>query len=202
MHPYASDESRVPVYAWLGVAAVIGAWLISLGASRTPIPQWLISAPSLAAVYALLYKWFDEKLWRRPWLRHLRLALPPDVEGRYSGTITSTYKDEAGAPIERGITLIIQQSWTRVSVEMQVTAGTSTSTSTSAVASVSRDGSVACLSYLYRNRTNPGLADSDMGDHEGAAVVRLYPDGRMAGRYFNSRPRAGTIEVSRIQRAL
>jgi hypothetical protein len=42
-----------------------------------------------------------------------------------------------------------------------------------------------------------GLAAADMGDHDGAADLRLDPDGRLAGRYFNSRPRAGTIEGTR-----
>jgi hypothetical protein len=45
---------------------------------------------------------------------------------------------------------------------------------------------------------NPALADADMGDHDGAAELRISPDGKMVGRYFNSRPRAGTIEAERL----
>lgn len=82
-------------------------------------------------------------------------------------------------------------------VEMTVSGGTSSSTSVSALGGLVGDRDGARLTYIYRNRVNPGLADADMGDHDGAAELRVDPNGSVEGRYFNSRPRAGTLSLRR-----
>ena len=67
----------------------------------------------------------------------------------------------------------------------------------SAVGSISQDGTATRLIYLYENKVNPGLADDDMNNHEGAADLRIKTDGTLEGSYFNSRKRAGTIQATR-----
>jgi predicted pore-forming effector associated with SMODS systems len=197
MHPYSTDESRVSVYAALAVVAVILAWAIVAITSHFSWPQWLVSAPSLAATFGLVYHLFDRYGWRLPVLHRVGIVGVVDVAGIYDGKLVSTFTDPAGRAIERDITLDVIQSWTRISIEMTVSSGSSSSVSTSALGSVTNDGSATRLTYVYRNRVNPGVADADMGDHDGAADLRIYPDGHMTGRYFNSRPRAGTIEGRR-----
>jgi hypothetical protein len=65
------------------------------------------------------------------------------------------------------------------------------------MASVSSEGATARLAYCYRNKTNPGVADDDMGDHEGAADLTINAEGDDNGRYYNSRRRAGSIDARR-----
>lgn len=195
MHPYSTNESRISVYASLAVLSVIIAWGIATATQHLSWPQWLVSAPSLAAVFALLYAVFNRFAWKWDILHALGVVEVKNLSGTYQGHLVSTYQDSQGHPTQLDVTLKIMQTWTRISVEMTVTSGSSTSVSTSALGSVTSDGSATCLTYVYRNRVNPAVADADMGDHDGAADLRMYADGRVTGRYFNSRPRAGTIEA-------
>lgn len=195
MHSYSTDESRVSVYSLLAVVAVVLAWVIVAATSRLSWPEWLVSAPSMAATFALVYRLFDRVGWRWAIMRQLGLVEVRDISGTYRGRLVSTFKDSQGQPVERDVTIHVGQTWTKLAVEMTVSSGTSSSMSTSALGSVTHDGVASCLTYVYKNRVNPGLADADMGDHDGAADLRIYADGRLAGRYFNGRPRAGTIHA-------
>lgn len=197
MHPYSTDESRVSVYGGLAVLSVVLSWAIVAATARLSWPEWLVSAPSLAGTFAVLYRAFDRYAWRWRWLHKLGVVKVSDVSGTYAGKLVSTYQDPAGKPVERDITLDIAQTWTRLSVFMTVISGSSSSTSISAHGSVTHDGSATCLAYTYRNKVNPAVADADMGDHDGAADLRIDDNGRLSGRYFNSRPRAGSIEGQR-----
>jgi SMODS-associating 2TM, beta-strand rich effector domain len=197
VHPYSTDESRISVYSGLAVLAVVLAWLIMSVTSRLSWPQWLIGPPSLAATFGLVYQVFDRVGWRLASLHKLGVVGVAEVAGIYRGKLVSTFTDHDGRHVERDVTLRIMQTWTKLSVEMTLTSGTSSSVSTSALGSLMSDGGAARLTYVYRNRVNPGVADADMGDHDGAADLRIQPDGRVSGRYFNSRPRAGTIDGQR-----
>ncbi len=197
MHAYSTDESRVGIYIGMALLSVILAWTIVAVTSRVSWPQWLVSAPSMGVVFVALYAAFDRWAWRWQVWRSLSIVGINDLSGTYNGTLTSTYKDGDGNAVERDVTLQVVQKWTRIKVEMTVRSGTSSSMSTSALGAVSNDGTAACLTYVYKNKVNPGVADADMGDHDGAADLRIYPDGRLSGRYFNSRPRAGTITATK-----
>lgn len=197
MHPYSTYDSKVRVQSLLTVCSVATAWLISIAASTIEWPQWLVGAPSVVGVYALLYGVFDRWLWRTPIAQRTQLVPVPDLSGVYEGRLTSTFKDADGENVVRDIELMIQQTWTRMSVEMNVISGSSSSRSISAIGSISKDGTSARLIYLYQNKVNPGLADEDMRDHEGVADLRIRPDGSLEGTYFNARTRKGTIQASR-----
>ena len=161
--------------------------MLLLGTSNFDWPQWLVSAPSVVGVFALLYQAFDQWFWRTLVAQNSWLTEVPDLSGTYDGKLTSTFRDSAGDNVVVDISLVIQQTWTKMSVEMAVTSGSSTSRSISAVGSISQDGTATRLIYLYQNKVNPGLADDDMHDHEGAADLRIKRDGTLEGSYFNSR---------------
>lgn len=198
MHAYSTDESRISVYSLLAVIAVTLAWAIVAVTSRFSWPQWLVTAPSMAVTFSLVYHIFDRYAWRWPVTRQIGLVGIHDLSGRYRGRLVSTFRDTTNKQVERDVELHIVQTWTRIMVEMTLSTGTSTSVSMSALGAVTNDGAASCLTYVYRNKVNPGLAEADMGDHDGAADLRVYADGRISGRYFNSRPRAGTIEARRV----
>lgn len=198
MHPYSTDESRVQVYGLLAVAAVVASWLIVAVTSRFTWPQWLVSAPSLAATFTVAYRVFEVWIWRWAPLRGLGLVEVADVSGVYEGKLISTYRGPDGSNVERAVRFEITQTWTRLNVTMSVLTGESSSYSVSAVASMGNDGRVALLKYLYQNKVSPAIADADMADHEGAADLRIDASGRLYGRYFNSRPRSGSIEAQKV----
>lgn len=197
MHSYSTHESRVKVYGVIAVVSVVIAWVLVWMTSYWDWPEWLVSVPSLGGVFAGLYGSFDRWLWRLPVLRSIGLVDIANVAGTYEGTLTSTFKDETGKHIKRNVTFIIRQTWTHIEVTMAVRGGSSTSRSQSAVASVSNRGLGTHLVYVYRNQVNPGVADADMSDHEGAADIEIAADGALTGRYFNSSPRAGSITARR-----
>lgn len=197
MHSYSTHETRVGVLGIIAVISVAVAWLLVWTTSHWDWPEWLVSVPSLGGVFALLYSAFDRWLWRLPLMRQIGLVDVADVAGTYVGTLTSTFKDKSGEQVKRNVTFNIRQTWTNIEVTMAVRGGSSTSRSQSAVASVSNRGLGTHLVYVYHNQVNPGVADPDMSDHEGAADVEITFDGVITGRYFNSRPRAGSIHARR-----
>jgi hypothetical protein len=197
MHSYSTGEQRVRVYAALAVISVVIAWVLVWLLSHWRWPEWLVSVPSLGGVYAGLYQVFNRRLWRTKLVRQLGLVGVDDISGEYTGSIISTWNDNEGKPVRRDVAFRIQQTWTQIEITMKVGGGSSSSRSQSAVASVGHRAGATHLVYVYRNQVNPGLADSDMADHEGAADIEISPDGTLSGRYFNSRPRAGSIEASR-----
>ena len=197
MHPYTTDENRVRVYGRIAFVAVVLAWGVVALTSRFSWPQWLVSAPSVVGAYALIYSVVDRRLWRTAAMRRTGMVKVPDLSGTYDGSLVSVYKDERGERVKRDVSFTIKQTWTRISIAMEVQSDTSSSESISAVASVRSEGDATVLTYIYKNRVNKGIADDDMGDHEGAADLKIRPDGRMAGHYFNSRPRAGSITAAR-----
>jgi hypothetical protein len=197
VHSYSTRESRVKVYSVIAVVSVVVAWSLVWLTSRWDWPQWLVSVPSLGGVFALLYGVFDRWLWRLRLVRWLGLVNIADVAGSYEGALISTFKDKTGKQTRRNVTFNIRQTWTQLEVIMSVRGGSSTSRSQSAVASVSNRGSGTHLIYVYHNQVNPAIADPDMSDHEGAADIEITADGTLTGRYFNSRPRAGSISARR-----
>ncbi len=194
MHPYTSDDAKPKTLAYIAVAAVAVAYLATWLMSLTPVPGWWVSAPSLAGSYAILYNWFESSLWKADMARRLKLSTVADVAGRYRGHLISAYPENSTTevPIEINIT----QSWQRIHVALEVNA-TKTSRSASYMAAVAPEGTQTRLSYSYRSQVMPGVADLDMADHEGTADLLISVDGTATGRYFNGRPRCGTILVTR-----
>lgn len=153
------------------------------------IPSWLVSAPSLAGCFGFLYALMERNAWNWPVVRRLGLSTVPNVSGRYEGTLIS---EEHG---DFHIHLRIDQTWSRLLIRLTLTSNTSSSESVAAA--ISRRGlDDAQIIYTFENRPHPGIADPDMADHTGTAILN-YSDGRLSGRYFNARGRTGYINLSR-----
>lgn len=202
VHRYADAESRVTAYSAIGLAAVGIAW--SLNAITAPLswPDWIVGVPSFAAVYALLYLALDVWGWNKSISRWLQLSTTPDVSGDYSGRIVSTYEDSDGQRVERPVHIEIRQTWTRIEVRMTVDSDNGRSSrSYSVAAAVSGTQELRRLVYYYRNQPNPGVADDDMSDHDGAAEIEIRDSSVLSGRYFNARMRRGSIDANATSRA-
>lgn len=195
MHAYSTSENRAPLYSLMAVPAVV----IALVSDRVSDAAgwelgWLVSAPSLGAAYILVYQLVDKVLWRTRAFRMLRLVETPIVSGVYTGRLFPEY---LGAD-ELEVTLRIDQTWTRISIESQFGAP-ATSFSVSTSAAVSGTSKWRCsLIYTYKNDALPGVADVDMTGHQGAAelVVDLTAHSAL-GTYFNFRGNKGSLDLRR-----
>jgi hypothetical protein len=187
----------VRAYGVIAVVAVGLSWLVVTALSSLSWPEWLVSVPSVTASFGLIYGLFDRYLWRAQAIRRVGLSSTPDASGTYEGQLRSTHIGADGKPVTHPVRIEVVQTWTRMCVSMDVGSSDRISSSVSHMASVGEEGSSARLGYCYRNKVNPGVADADMGDHEGTADLTLGSDGQLRGRYYNSRPRTGSIEASR-----
>ncbi|MEU7926387.1 hypothetical protein [Micromonospora sp. NPDC049107] len=195
MHAYSSSDSRTSALGTIAFWAVLTAMATNAtGAALGLGPPWLISAPTIAAAYGLLYRAVDTHAWRWPVLHRLGVIQVPILQGVYEGHLVSSYK-QTTLPVR----VCIDQTWTRIAVRFDVLEPAS-STSYSITAGLGMDGhNHARLTYTYRNQTRPGVAEADMNDHDGTAEVVLDTStGKMAGRYFNFRGRQGTLALARV----
>lgn len=196
MHPYTSDDARPRTLALIAVAAVVLAYGVTVALSPLSWPEWVVSSPSLAGSYAVLYSWFDRSLWKTWPSRKLGLSTVADISGHYNGGLVSEYPP--GKTTERAVKVVIVQRWTRIHVAMSLP-GVETSTSSSFMAAVSTEGEAIRLTYSYRNQAVPGRADEDMADHDGTADLLIDATGEGRGRYYNGRPRRGSLRLERCR---
>ncbi len=195
MHAYSSSDSRTPALGTIALIAVLLAMAANVLTDALGIgPAWLVSAPTVAAAFGLIYRLVDTIAWCWPLLHRLGVIQVPLVEGTYEGHLVSSYK-QTTLPVR----ICIDQTWTRIAIRFDVLEPKS-STSYSVTAGLGADGhNHARLTYTYRNQTRPGVAEADMNDHDGTAEVVLdVLTGKLTGRYFNFRGRQGTLSLTRM----
>ena len=88
MHTYSTDGSRGAALGLLATLSVIVAIVLNAIFEKFHLgPPWLLSAPSVAAAFGLLYRLLDTIAWRWPVLRAVGLIDVPNVEGVYEGEL-------------------------------------------------------------------------------------------------------------------
>lgn len=194
MHAFSSNLSRTSAYSIIALASVIIAVCINIALQKVHAPNnWLISAPTLAAVYIALYQFVDKVAWRWNILRMTAVIKDTAIDGTYEGKIVAEYNGKS-YPVR----LIVSQSWTKLLIQFDVLGqNPSSSCSISAYCEDLCNGDVK-LNYTYRNTPNPGIAEQDMTMHEGNAEILIKGNGTARGTYFNSRPRKGSIVLKKI----
>jgi len=195
VHTYSTEYSHARLYSVLATVAVVVAIAVNAASECVAaIPSWLVSAPTLGAVFVSLLDWVEKDGWRREWLRRLAKIEEPDVAGLYEGNLISVWQGGTTLPVE----LDIQQRWSRILVRFKVNGNETSSSYSIAAALVSQGDRAARLTYAYRNQPNPGIAEADMGDHDGTAEVTITVDGDLTGRYYNFRGRQGSLQLARV----
>jgi hypothetical protein len=195
MHAFSHSDDRLRAFGLIAVLSVLIAVTANAVAEAVNFgPSWLFSAPTVAAVFGILYGVLDQWAWRWRLLRQTGVVTTPIVDGHYSGLLRSSY-DSA---VDLAISIDVEQTWTRLVVRLRVTTA-QTSESISLAAAVADVGHhQARLTYVYRNAVRPGYAESDMSDHDGTAEVTIDTQtGEATGRYYNYRGRQGTLQLSR-----
>lgn len=195
MHAYSTESRHARLYSLLATVAVVIAIAVNAVFEHlTAVPSWLVSAPTLGGVFVALLDWVEKDGWRREWLRRLARIEEPDVGGLYRGNLVSTWQGATTLPVE----VLIEQRWSQLVVRFKVTGNEPSSSFSIAAALISLGEQAARLTYAYRNQPNPGIAEADMGDHDGTAEVTITTDGVLAGRYYNFRGRQGTLRLARV----
>jgi hypothetical protein len=143
------------------------------------LPFW-IETPSVVGLVVALYSLFDKHLWAWPLFRWFRVIDFPDLRGRWTGRIKSSFKHEELAVIE------IVQSSSRVVVSLY----TERSQSVSQIAdfTIAPNGQTQ-LHYIYRN--TPALhSHESMQIHVGTVALTVFDDVRVLdGEYYTGRGR-------------
>lgn len=194
MHAYSTDSNertRIPFYlAALSFGIIYMLHLFSVAAQINP--PWWVGFPSWGVVYLGLFKIFDRRLWRWPFLHRIGIVKIPLLAGEWKGYGTSSYD---GHKIRRPTTITITQSWTQICVSLKG----EESGSDSLLAGILTKEPRVNLSYVYMNRPISGAPET-MQIHYGTAELSLSRDGKiLEGDYYSGRGRGttGTLHVER-----
>ncbi len=158
----------------------------------------VVEAPTTVVVLLFLFWIIDSCFLKIKGVSRLP-GLPYNINGRYEGTLVSSYDETKTYKI----ILEITQKLTEVSVRLY----TENSASYSLVATIGKNNQGNwCISYLYQNNTSTVNHDEDMKDHGGAATLEIMEQGaRLKGNYFNNprdRGRHGSIDAKFVAKKL
>jgi len=194
MHPYATDSAErrlVPLY--LAAASIAAAFL--LHKTLEGVIPWWIDAPSVAGFYALFFVAFERWLWRIPFLHSSGLLRVPNLNGRWSGSVTTSFDGHA---TDHEAYLEIHQTWTGLSICLK----TDRSQSRSLIGTITTQNPTAgTLSYEYINDPKAN-AVANMQIHRGTARLDLNTLGDrwvLEGEYYSGRGRqnVGTLRFEK-----
>ena len=194
MHDYAIDSrERVLVVRMLFVVSALVAGIAAMLIPADLLPmRWLLPLPSIALVFGVSYWAFDNWLWRWHFLRFLRLISVPDLRGKWTGTIASSYTEFGD---QQPVTVTIDQTWTKIAVRLNTAESRSWSV-TASILTNSPEGLV--LTYLFDNDPEAESAMT-MQRFRGTTVLVKTAADQLQGYYYTGRGREthGSIKLRR-----
>ncbi len=154
----------------------------------------IIKAPTIIVILLFFFWLFNEFVWKIYLIR--KIINIPNINGRYEGSLISTYTKSNEQNGTYPIVIEIKQTLTSINVWLY----TERSCSYSLIANLCKNNNGNYeLVYVYQNKTSALNTDIDMRDHNGTALLEIFDDGKMLkGNYFNNpreRGRFGQIEV-------
>ena len=193
-HTYSCDtRDRYSIHIYLIILSIAIAYLIQMICNNLnkEIPWW-IGLPGIFSIYGALYYCFKTILWRWKILRAVFFIKTPNVEGKYSGIINTSYDDFTS---DKKVDIQILQSWDRILIKIE----TESSHSFSQSCSISiKDQAMPTISYLYINEPMAGSTKS-MEIHYGMCMLYFDKAG-LNGDFFTGRGRQtyGTIKAEKL----
>jgi hypothetical protein len=176
----------ITVLAILSYAIVIGANFL-IRTYWGPLPPW-IETPSVIGVLVFFYAMFDSYLWHWPVFRWFRIVDFPDLRGRWSGSITSSW--ESG-PLPCVLEIVQTASAIRIALYTM----NSHSESRTADFEIRGDGRPV-LHYAYENIPIP-TSTGTMERHEGSTTLTYFRDKQLLeGGYYMGRGRQTQGEMT------
>lgn len=126
----------------------------------------------------------------------------PDLNGRYEGTLISSFTDEDGNRIEKDCAIEINQIGSNINIfsyygDLDEENQTSMSYSISEIITKDEDN-FSKVYYIFANQAD--TLEKQLNNHDGTAKLKYYPDiDTLEGEYYNKRQNIGTIKVSYSQ---
>ena len=192
MNPYNPNGSR-KVVTFLLIISVSLAGLVHTVLDVVNFElQGLVSITSAVGMYQILYYVFDRFIWKWRLLRKIGLVTVPNLNGRWGGTIKSSYGSDAQ---DYQIDVFITQQWSKILVRLE--AGKSYSKSIAA-SFLTDDPSSPELVYVYDNDPR-AMTPESMQSHGGTAKLRITDSG-LQGQYYTGpgRRTIGDISLKRM----
>jgi hypothetical protein len=194
-HEYAilGGPNRARIGQTLGVlASAISAGMVAVVLALFNVAIWLGVGDAIppvvlipigaGAVYAVLYWFFDTRVWKLGAIA--RWSRVPNLSGRWQCKGKTLPANGNPARSWRG-EIVIVQSWDRIRVRLK-TAQSSSSSMTASLLHDAADG--YRLIYSYRN--DPKIGETELSSHLGFAELLFPPDLSSAeGEYFNGHGR-------------
>lgn len=191
MHPY-EIEGRQRVAVLLATVSVLLVWILDVGLGTINYePQWWLSVPSFAGFYSFIYWIFDHYLWRFRIFNILKLVKAPDLSGKWSGWVNSSYSQTT---TRTPVTVVIRQRWSKMMLRLE----TEHSRSHSYAATLKCDDlTYPEFVHLYVNEPR-STAQNTMNTHRGTAILEVK-DAGLEGEYYTGRGRSnfGTMKLCR-----
>ena len=191
MHPY-EIEGRQRVAILLATVSVLLVWILDLGLGTINYePQWWLSVPSFAGFYSFINWIFDHYLWRFRIFNILKLVKAPDLSGKWSGWVNSSYSQTT---TRTPVTVVIRQRWSKMVLRLE----TKHSRSHSYAATLKCDDlTYPEFVHLYVNEPRSTAQDT-MNTHRGTAILEVK-DAGLEGEYYTGRGRSnfGTMKLRR-----
>lgn len=195
-YPYAADSNERDLLAYFfAVIAIAAAYatFIVVDNLRVHIPWWA-ALPSPMPIYLLTRAVFTRYVWRWPVLHKLGVVRIPDLNGTYKGHLWTSHEGGEQHPC----TLIVSQTWTRISIRGNFPKSSSFNTVTGISV---EDTASPRLTYEYWNTPSSNAADS-MQAHRGTIWFNIAYSSHaieLKGDYYTGRGRGtiGRIEVRR-----
>lgn len=149
---------------------------------------------SILGLMILILKLIDNYLWKSS-LTNIIIEIP-DLNGRYEGTMTSSYKDsKTGKNTILDCVMEITQTASTIHVHTYIGKDGSQTSSSETICEVLKrnPNKLYTLFYNYGNVSNLSV---ELNDHKGTAYLDYFPDVKsLKGNYFNERKNNGTITV-------
>lgn len=133
----------------------------------------IISAP---AIYAILYIWFDKKLWKIKYIKNI-LGIP-NLNGEWTGKAKSSFGDNN----EYTMNLKVKQTWSKISFIAIFPDTNSKSESNCASFFIEANGDKK-IGFGFVNRSR----EVNSQQYDGYNILELDSENEISGRYFNNR---------------
>lgn len=149
---------------------------------------------SILGLMILFLKIIDKYLWKKS-LTNVIIEIP-DLNGRYEGTMTSSYIDPlTNQPTVMDCVMEITQTASKINVHTYIGKNNNQTSSSETICEVlnRKPNNLYTLYYNYGNISSLNVA---LNDHKGTAYLDYFPDiVSLRGNYFNERKNNGTINV-------
>jgi hypothetical protein len=188
MHQCSNDLEHISrIYLYSIILSVLSFFLVLLplyGLIENwlgfTIPIW-IETPSIIGLYHFFLNIFEKFLWRYNFIRWLGLPKIPNLNGKWSAVIKTSYDKS-----EKNAAAVIVQSYSKISMVLK----TDESTSKTTMAHFELSNPIhRTFTYSYLCKPLPTSAES-MNIHEGTGNLEILEgDRELKGYYYSGRGR-------------